>query len=99
MRFMSKIEITGETKFSKERISKELDKLVKDRLHTLKQKIKEVVQDLEYYRRKYELSDENFLLAFANGELGDDEDYFLWKASVNVLQSLEEEQQVLQEVL
>ena len=96
---MSKIEIKGDTKFSKELISEQLDTLVKDRLHLIKKQIKEVEQDLNYFRKKYKMSDSEFIEKFEAGELGDDEDFFIWKGSIKVLSGLNEEQAILQDVI
>ena len=57
LRPMSRISIDGETKYPKDQISNQIDKLVKERLHNLKNEIEKVNDDLEFFRRKFKLSD------------------------------------------
>jgi hypothetical protein len=94
---MSRIRIEGETTYSKEVIAHGVMNAVKDRLTVIKQDIQELDIDLESFRRKCELSDENFLEKFENGELGDDEDFFIWESTIKLKQKLIEEQMVLRE--
>ncbi|MFV2015768.1 MAG: hypothetical protein ACC656_10090 [Candidatus Heimdallarchaeota archaeon] len=96
---MSKIHIEGDTVFSKEKITEQLLNLIKGRLGTIKKEIKEIQNDLEYFHKKFALSDEDFSLKFQDGILGDNKDYFVWKGSLDLLASLVEEENMLREVL
>jgi hypothetical protein len=96
---MSKIEIRGETHLPKEKISRQVENLVKERLHSIKEKIRNLDSNLDFFRRTYGLSDDEFMEAFQNGTLGDEEDYFAWKGSIQVLRALVEEQELLREAI
>lgn len=96
---MSKIQIEGDTVFSKEKITEQLLNLIKGRLGTIKKEIKEIHNDLEHFQDKFALSNEEFLIKFQDGSLGDDKDYFVWKGSLDLLASLVEEENMLREVL
>ena len=94
---MSKIRINGETKFSKEEITKGILNVIKGRLMTIKEEKMIIEKDLEHYRKKFDLNDDEFLHKFNNGELGDDEDFFIWKGSIEIVNNLLEEEKLLRE--
>jgi hypothetical protein len=96
---MSRIRIEGETEYAKDIIERGVRNAVIDRLNAIKKEIQEINKDLDFFRRKYDLADEIFLESFKNGDLGDDEDYFAWEGSLQILARLEEEQSVLREAL
>jgi hypothetical protein len=96
---MSKIQIEGDTVFSKEKITARVLNLIKGRLGEIKKEIKNIQKDLEKFQTDYDLSNEDFLLKFQNGSLGDENDYFVWKGSIELLESLIEEENMLREVL
>ena len=55
--------------------------------------IKELVKRCETFERHYQMSSDEFYARFTHGQLGDDEDYFEWKAlidGVRYWQSLKE---------
>ena len=96
---MSKIQIEGDTVFSKEKITEQLLNLIKGRLSTIKKEITEIKTDLEQFHLKYSLTNDEFLNKFQEGILGDNNDYFVWKGSLELLHALIDEEKMLREVL
>jgi len=94
---MSRIRIAGETSVDKEKITKGILSVISGRLMTIKQEIRNIDADLELYRKKYCLTDDDFLQQFSDGNLGDEEDYFIWQGSLEVKKRLIEEEELLRE--
>jgi len=96
---MSKIQIEGKTAYPKEKITEQLLNLVKGRLTIIKKEITEIQMDIKQFQSKYSLNDEEFIEKYQNGELGDDQDFFVWKGSIQLLDALSEEEKMLREIL
>ena len=96
---MSRIRIEGVTTVSKELIARGVVNAVKGRLMAIKEEIQAIDKDMELLHKKYDLDDEEFLLKFGNGDLGDDEDFFLWESSLKLKKALVDEQAALSEAL
>ncbi len=52
-----------------------------------------------YFERKYGMETEEFYKKFVSGALGDDMDFFEWKASAEIHDELKEEKKVLIEAI
>lgn len=96
---MSKIQITGDTSFDKNLIEKQLINLVNTRLIEIKDEISSVKLDIEYFEKKYQMKSDEFVNKFTEDKFGDDEDYFIWKGSISILENLIREQNILRETL
>jgi len=96
---MAKINIKGETTHPKDLITKGIMNIIKGRLMAIKEELIAIEKDLAELRRYYNLSDDEFLQKFNNGELGDDEDFFLWEGSLRLHDTLKTEENLLRDVL
>lgn len=96
---MSKIRIEGNTTFPKEVITNELVNIINGRLMTIEEELRGIGKDLEEFRTSHGMEDTDFLLKFENGELGDDEDFFLWESSLELRDNLKDERKILKEAL
>ena len=99
MRNLSKIEISGSTSFSKDKLENQVISLVEDRLTTLDKKIKKLRNDIYSYEKESSMSNETFLEKYKKRLLHENKFYMVWKDSVDLLNSLEEEKNMLTEVL
>jgi hypothetical protein len=54
---------------------------------------------MQRFEERYRMSSEDFYRQFAAGELGDDLDYFEWKALIEGLQEWEKTNQELEELI
>ncbi len=89
----------GETSIEKEKIEKQITELIKGRLRIIKRDLASIEGEINYFSKKYTLTNEDFLSKFEGGTLGDDEDYFIWKGVINMKNALLEEQTLLREAL
>lgn len=96
---MSKIKIEGETKTEKAELEKKVVNLVKGRLIAIKKELESIKVDLDFLANKYSMTNDEFLKKFETGELGDDQDFFLWEGSVKMKNSFLKEQEELREIL
>jgi len=96
---MSKITITGETSKSKEEIQNQLLSLIRSRLSSIKEEIQEINEEINQFQTKYQLDSDAFSKKFHAGQLGDDEDYFVWDGLIQVLTDLQSEQETLRELV
>lgn len=96
---MSKIKIEGETKTEKAELEKKVVNLIKGRLIAIKDEIISIKEELRYYTKKYEITHEEFVEKFQNGDLGDDEEFFLWESELNMKNALLREQEELREIV
>ncbi len=87
------------TSLSKEIIAEGVLNVVKGRLMAIKEEIRNVEQDITHFEEKFGYSSEEFLQKFTSGNLGDEEEFFVWQGSLNLLKSLHEEEKLLREVL
>ena len=96
---MSKINIIGKTTHPKDQITKGILNIIKGRLMAIKEELTSIEKDLTQFREKYSLNDEDFLHKFKSGELGDNEDFFVWEGSLRLYEKLTAEETMLREVL
>lgn len=72
---------------------------LKNRIDEIDRKLDDLNQNLEYFQRKYDLKSEDFSEMFTEGKLGDDMDFFEWKASWEIHEQLKGEKKALLEAL
>jgi len=96
---VAKINIMGKTTHPKEKITEEIMNIIRGRLMAIKEELISIEKDLTDFRSRYNLNDDNFLQKFNNGELGDNEDFFLWEGSLRLFDKLKTEESVLRDVL
>ena len=96
---MSKINIIGNTNHPKDQIAKGISNLIRGRLMAIKEEILSIEDDLNIFKSKYKLNNKEFLQKFNNGELGDEEDFFIWEGSLRLHKKLKNEESILREVL
>jgi hypothetical protein len=96
---MLKVTITGNTITPKEILTREILDLIKGRIATIKKELLKTDNDLILFRKIYKLSDEEFLKKWGEGEMGDDQDYFIWESSIKMHDELKSEQKRLSELL
>jgi len=89
----------GKTTHPKEKITEEIMNIIRGRLMAIKEELISIEKDLTDFRSRYNLNDDNFLQKFNNGELGDNEDFFLWEGSLRLFDKLKTEESVLRDVL
>ena len=65
----------------------------------IKEELIAIENDLNNYKNKYNLTNEGFLQKFNNGELGDDEDFFVWEGTLRLYDKLKNEESILRDVL
>ena len=95
---MSNIEFIGKSHYSKEVINQEIIGLVQGRLIFIKEEIKNLHTDIITFQKIYKKSNDVFLQEFQNGILGDDEDFFVWSSSIDILKELTEEEKILKDL-
>ena len=96
---MANIEFIGEFKYSKEKITSEIMELIHRRLEYIRNEKSKLHQDIKNLQQIYNKSDEDFLIEFEKGSLGDKEDFFIWKSSISIFADLDEEETMLKELL
>jgi hypothetical protein len=72
---------------------------LRSRVEEINQKLKDIYENVSYFERKYGMKTEEFYEKFVSGALGDDMDFFEWKASKEIHDELKEEKRVLIEVI
>jgi len=65
-----------------------LSKKAQSRLIKIKSELEKIDKDLEFFLKKNKMNNEEFIEKFNNGEIGDEEDYFVWGGSFNVRKNL-----------
>jgi CRISPR/Cas system CSM-associated protein Csm5 (group 7 of RAMP superfamily) len=68
---------------------------LRSRVEEINQKLSDIYESMRYFERKYGMNTEEFYKEFVDGELGDDMDFFEWKASAEIYGELKEEKRVL----
>lgn len=68
---------------------------IKSRIEEINQKSNDIYQNMTYFERKYGMKTEEFYIKFVSGKLGDDMDFFEWKASSEIFTELREEKKAL----
>ncbi len=54
---------------------------LKSRIEEINQKLNDIYASMKYFEKKYGMKTEEFHKKFLSGTLGDDMDFFKWKAS------------------
>ncbi len=96
---LSKINIIGRTSHPKDQITKGIINIIKGRLMAIKEELASIEKDLTNFRGRYNLNDNDFLQKFNSGELGDNEDFFVWEGSLRFHAKLKNEESILRDVL
>jgi len=68
---------------------------LRSRIEEINQKLNDIYESMRYFERKYGMKTEEFYKEFVDGTLGDDMDFFEWKASAEIYGELKEEKKVL----
>jgi hypothetical protein len=68
---------------------------LKFRIEEINQKSNDIYENMKYFERKYGMKTEEFYNKFVSGKLGDDMDFFEWKASSEIFTELREEKKAL----
>jgi len=61
-----------------------IKKLVHHSLQKEQKDLKEITEKLKAFEEKYKMKSEEFYKRFHHGDLGDDEDFFVWDATVKI---------------
>jgi hypothetical protein len=72
---------------------------LRSRVEEINHKLGDIYNSMNYFERKYGMKTEEFYEKFVSGALGDDMDFFEWKASKEIHDELKEEKRVLTEVI
>jgi hypothetical protein len=87
------------TAIPKEIIKEAVLRTVRSRIEEINQKLNDMYTNLRYFEKKYGMKTEEFHKKFVSGALGDDMDFFEWKASTEIYNELKEEKKVLVEAI
>jgi len=68
---------------------------IRYRIEEINQKLNDIYESMRYFERKYGMKTGEFYKKFVDGALGDDMDFFEWKASAEIYGELKEEKRVL----
>ena len=74
-------------------------KTLRSRVEEINQKLNDIYENRGYFEKKYGMETEEFYKEFLSGALGDDMDFFEWKASKELYDELKEEKRLLIEVI
>lgn len=72
---------------------------LRSRVEEINQKLNDTYENMRYFERKYGMKTEEFYEKFVSGALGDDMDFFEWKALKEISDELKEEKKVLIEII
>ena len=72
---------------------------LKSRIEQINQKSNDIYESMKYFEKKYGMKTEEFYNKFVKGELGDDMDFFEWKASSEIYNELRIEKRALIEAV
>ena len=72
---------------------------LKSKIEEINQKLNDIYASMRYFEKKYGMKTEEFYKKFTSGSLGDDMDFFEWKASAEIYNELKEEKKVLIEAI
>jgi len=79
----------------KEVIREAVFRTVRLRIEEINQKLSDIYTSMRYFEMKYGMDSEKFYNKFVSGSLGDEMDFFEWKASTEIYNELKEEKKVL----
>jgi len=83
------------TELSKDFVKGAVSRTIKSRIEEINQKLPDLLNSMHYFEKKYGMETEDFYKKFLTGSLGDDMDFFEWKASRDVVKELQEERKAL----
>lgn len=72
---------------------------LRSKIEEINQKLNNLFENMRYFEKKYGMKTEEFYKQFVSGKLGDDMDFFEWKASAEIYNELKEEKKVLIEAI
>jgi len=72
---------------------------LKSRIEEINHKSNDLYESMKYFEKKYGMKTEEFYNKFLGGELGDDMDFFEWKASSEIFNDLNKEKRALIEAV
>ena len=73
--------------------------VLRSRIEEINQKLNDLHENMGSFERKYGMKTEEFYKKFVSGALGDDMDFFEWKASTEIHNELKQEKKVLIEAI
>lgn len=73
---------------SKERMKEVVARTLKSKIDEINQKLIDTHETMRYFEKKYGMRTEEFYKKFLADELGDDMDFFEWKASKEISDEL-----------
>ena len=88
----AEIKNTGTSKSS---VKEVVTRTLKSRVEEINQKLSDLCENMKYFEKKYGMKTEEFYKKFLSGALGDDMDFFEWKASKEICNELNEEKRML----
>jgi len=74
-------------------------KTIQHRVEEINHESRKVLESIEYFQRRYGLKTREFYEKFLKGELGDDMDFFEWKACKEIYDELRKERGLLLEAV
>ncbi len=83
----------------KDLVKDAVTRTLRSKIEELNQKLNDIYESMKYFERKYGMKTEEFYKKFTSGALGDDMDFFEWKASADIYNELKEEKKVLIEAI
>ena len=92
-------EVLLKTKANKELALEALSSAIEGELKILKAKLEDFQEEMDRFELKHGLSSKEFYEKFESGELGDDEDYFVWWSAIHAHKSINARLDTLQEPL
>ncbi len=72
---------------------------LRSRVEEINHKLKDIHDSTNYFEKKYGMKTDDFYEKFVNGAVGDDMDFFEWKALKEIDDELKEEKKVLIEII
>lgn len=68
---------------------------LKSNIEEINRKLNDISASMKYFEKKHVMKTKEFHKKFTRGKLGDDMDFFEWKASAELYNELKKEQKVL----
>ncbi len=87
------------TGISKETMKDAVVRTLRSKIEEINQKLIDANENMRYFEKKYGMKTEEFCEKFLAGELGDDMDFFEWKALKEIYNELNEERRMLLEAI
>jgi RIO-like serine/threonine protein kinase len=87
------------TGLSKDFVKDVVMRTIKSKIEEINQKLTDINNITKYFEKKYGMNNEEFYKKFLEGSVGDDMDFFEWKASCDLHKELQEEKEALLEAI